>query len=270
MHGRRCIGAAAAANQHPDLPHAGAKLDLSDPAGTVIYGGRLPSRRRATVGGLTALGIGALAAAGHPTHGGGPAPVLIHTATARLASAYAPPSPLTHLPPSTACTALGGNLGGVTSGLLSLDDGQLAAQLRLDVLIPVQGFKRCVDYQNAYGEGSLAPSAQQRACALPWWAAARRLPPARARRVPVPRHLAGRPDAAVSAGAASRRGAGVGPAGTAARPRQAAQCGGAVSRLWPARQQVGCCGAATPHAPAFRNPGCIARHPWRPVGLLAA
>lgn len=48
--------------------------------------------------------------------------------------------------------ALGGNLGGVTSGLLSLDGGQLAASTRLDVLVPVNGFKRCVDYGQNFGK----------------------------------------------------------------------------------------------------------------------
>jgi hypothetical protein len=46
--------------------------------------------------------------------------------------------------------ALGGNLLNVTSFLLGLDDGRTAASLRLDVLFPVKGFKRCVDYQNGY------------------------------------------------------------------------------------------------------------------------
>jgi hypothetical protein len=54
---------------------------------------------------------------------------------------------------TSAPTALGGNLGGITSFLLGLDQGQLAGQLKLDVLVPVQGFKRCVDYANGYGEG---------------------------------------------------------------------------------------------------------------------
>jgi hypothetical protein len=48
--------------------------------------------------------------------------------------------------------ALGGNLGGVTSWLLGLDGGQLAAQLHADVLIPVLGYKRCLDAENGYGE----------------------------------------------------------------------------------------------------------------------
>lgn len=48
--------------------------------------------------------------------------------------------------------ALGGNLGGVTSWLFGLDGGQLAGQLHLDVLVPVRGFKRCVDAANGFGE----------------------------------------------------------------------------------------------------------------------
>ena len=41
--------------------------------------------------------------------------------------------------------------GGVTGLLLSADGGQFAHSVRLDVLVPVQGFKRCVDYQYGYG-----------------------------------------------------------------------------------------------------------------------
>lgn len=52
--------------------------------------------------------------------------------------------------PNTLPPALGGNLGGVTSGLLGLDGGEAAGKLRLDVLIPVKGFKRCVDAQNGW------------------------------------------------------------------------------------------------------------------------
>jgi hypothetical protein len=50
--------------------------------------------------------------------------------------------------------ALGGNLGGITSWLFSLDGGQLAAALRADIVVPVKGFKRC--YDAAYGFGELA------------------------------------------------------------------------------------------------------------------
>ena len=46
--------------------------------------------------------------------------------------------------------ALVGNLGGLTSGLLSLD-AESACAKRLDRLFPVSGFRRCVDAQNGYG-----------------------------------------------------------------------------------------------------------------------
>ena len=45
---------------------------------------------------------------------------------------------------------LGGNIFGISSFLLGLDDGKNAEALRLDALIPVKGFKRCVDYQNGF------------------------------------------------------------------------------------------------------------------------
>lgn len=44
--------------------------------------------------------------------------------------------------------ALGGNLFGVTSGLLSLDDGKFAASTGLDILVPVNGFRRARDVEN--------------------------------------------------------------------------------------------------------------------------
>lgn len=43
-----------------------------------------------------------------------------------------------------------GNFLGVSSFLLGLDDGRTAAKLRLDALIPVHGYKRCLDTQNGY------------------------------------------------------------------------------------------------------------------------
>lgn len=46
--------------------------------------------------------------------------------------------------------ALGGNLFGVTSFLLSIDGGKVASKLRLDTIVPVLGYKRCIDYQNGY------------------------------------------------------------------------------------------------------------------------
>jgi hypothetical protein len=48
--------------------------------------------------------------------------------------------------------ALGGNLFGVTSFLLGLDEGKTAGNLRLDALVPVDGFKRCYDAQNGFGK----------------------------------------------------------------------------------------------------------------------
>ena len=53
------------------------------------------------------------------------------------------------------------NLGGVTGLLLSLDGGQTARKLRLDVLYPISGFKRCLDSQNGFGE---PPYALHAAC----------------------------------------------------------------------------------------------------------
>jgi hypothetical protein len=44
-----------------------------------------------------------------------------------------------------------GNLGGLTSYLLSLDNGRTAAALRADVLIPVLGYKRALNKQTGYG-----------------------------------------------------------------------------------------------------------------------
>ena len=46
--------------------------------------------------------------------------------------------------------ALGGNLGGVTSALLSLDGGRVAAATGLDMVVPVKGFKRCRDTGNGF------------------------------------------------------------------------------------------------------------------------
>lgn len=46
--------------------------------------------------------------------------------------------------------SLGGNLFGVTSALLGIGGGSFARSLRLDVLFPIKGYKRCVDYQNGY------------------------------------------------------------------------------------------------------------------------
>lgn len=46
--------------------------------------------------------------------------------------------------------ALVGNLGGITSFLLSLDGGKTAARFRFDALIPVNGYKRAVNKQTGY------------------------------------------------------------------------------------------------------------------------
>lgn len=55
---------------------------------------------------------------------------------------------------SLVCAVLVSNFGGSSSALLSLDGGQLAGRLKLDVLIPVAGHKRCLDTQNGYGTRS--------------------------------------------------------------------------------------------------------------------
>jgi hypothetical protein len=54
---------------------------------------------------------------------------------------------------------LGSNFLGTTSFLLSLDGGALAGRLRLDSLIPIKGYKRCVDYQNGFGKASSCETA---------------------------------------------------------------------------------------------------------------
>ncbi|GIL59151.1 hypothetical protein Vafri_14071 [Volvox africanus] len=68
--------------------------------------------------------------------------------------------------------ALGGNLGGITSWLLGLDGGELAGRTRADVLVPVRGAKRCVDYTYGFeftypaswlGDQTLAYRAAKRA-----------------------------------------------------------------------------------------------------------
>jgi hypothetical protein len=53
---------------------------------------------------------------------------------------------------AAAAAALGGNLGGITSWLFSLDGGQLAASTRADIIVPVKGFKRCYDAGYGFGE----------------------------------------------------------------------------------------------------------------------
>lgn len=48
--------------------------------------------------------------------------------------------------------ALIGNLGGLSSFLLSLDGGDLAGKSRVDVLIPVNGYKRAYNKRTGYGQ----------------------------------------------------------------------------------------------------------------------
>lgn len=130
---------------------------LSDPAALVVYGGRLPPARRLVVSGLTATAIGGQnGLCRRPCKHAAPASC-IHKRSARCLPNLPAPCSLP-LP-----AALGGNLFGVTSWLLSLDGGKLAEASRLDVLVPVGGFRRCLDAQN--GERLLA-------CARPHSAAA--------------------------------------------------------------------------------------------------
>ena len=63
-----------------------------------------------------------------------------------LAHSIDPPSPLPF-----ALAALFSNFLGVTSLFLSADGGGFARSLRLDVLVPVRGFKRCFDSRNGFG-----------------------------------------------------------------------------------------------------------------------
>lgn len=51
---------------------------------------------------------------------------------------------------SATAIVLGGNLFGVTSWLLSQDGGVLAERSRLDVLVPVNGLRRCLDRDNGF------------------------------------------------------------------------------------------------------------------------
>ena len=163
---------------------------LSDPAQTVAWGGTLPGGRRAVVGGLSGLSIGILGSEGYVLRlavnhlwvvsGSRPATSRQHrtlsssgdgssiaTQTQSARSSTLPPWPDDR---SFVCAALFGNLGGVTSGLLALDGGRLAGWARLDVIIPVSGFKRCADYDNGYGalgrRMSSACRATLSACAL--------------------------------------------------------------------------------------------------------
>lgn len=145
---------------------------LADPVATIQWGGTLPSGRRVAVSGLLGLSIGgwvptpppptATPAAARPFNDlASLGPPLAPTATrlewqldcgclAQARRSYPPCSAC----PRPTCAVLGSNLLGGTSLLLGLDGGRFAAQQRLDVLVPVRGFKRCVDYQNGFGAPS--------------------------------------------------------------------------------------------------------------------
>lgn len=63
-----------------------------------------------------------------------------------------------------AAVALGGNLFGVTSGLLGVVAPDASRDARLDILFPVKGFKRC---GGEYGAGgSLSPQKLRMCCSL--------------------------------------------------------------------------------------------------------
>ena len=47
------------------------------------------------------------------------------------------------------------NLGGATGFLLGLDGGQTASKLKIDSIFPVRGLKRCINYQQRFGEMSV-------------------------------------------------------------------------------------------------------------------
>ena len=48
------------------------------------------------------------------------------------------------------------NLGGGTGFLLGLDGGQLAGKLKIDSLFPVRNLKRCINYQQRFGEHQIS------------------------------------------------------------------------------------------------------------------
>lgn len=127
---------------------------LSDPAALVVYGGRLPPARRLLVSGLTATAIGEQLFVEQSVHS-----CHFHMPCSQPLR----PALVDHLPlaPSPSA-ALGGNLFGVTSWLLSLDGGQLAESSRLDVLVPVNGYRRCLDAQNGEQPPCCAPQAAPR------------------------------------------------------------------------------------------------------------
>ncbi len=77
-----------------------------------------------------------------------------HSWTSQGSASHAPACNLSTLRLNMAVclsAVLVSNLGGSTSGLLSLDGGRLAGRLKLDALYPVAGHKRCLDTQNGYG-----------------------------------------------------------------------------------------------------------------------
>lgn len=51
-----------------------------------------------------------------------------------------------------AAAVLVSNLGGATGFLLGLDGGQTANKLKIDSIFPVRGLKRCINYQQRFGE----------------------------------------------------------------------------------------------------------------------
>ena len=112
---------------------------MQDPSETVVWGGQLPSNRRAFTGGLSAIAIGS--------------PLILltpkHTSILQMH----------HFEREVAAAVLVSDLGGATRGLLGLDGGKLAGKLHLDVLYPVKGLKRCLDSQNGFGE-QIANSSQ--------------------------------------------------------------------------------------------------------------
>lgn len=138
--------------------------------------------------------------------------------------------------------ALGGNLFGVTSWLLGLDGGRLAESSRLDVLVPVAGFRRCLDVQNGGQTACLLPAL---ACVVPQAllsACARSTLPFLSRvhiRLPCP--LAGGPDALPPLRRASGAAGGAGPTQPGTGADKAGGCSGASCSIRPSRQ-LGCAG----------------------------
>lgn len=132
------------ASPPPPLP------SLADPAGVVVYGGRLPPTRRLLISGLSAAAVGELNKLNNvPFISEEPlTPPLLPPPFSNQAQRAVLIVALSPLPPPPA--ALGGNLFGLSSFLLSLDGGKLAESSRLDVLWPVNGSRRCLDTGNGY------------------------------------------------------------------------------------------------------------------------